>query len=68
MAYTVDGLKRIFMHDNKKLEDIPNMSLEQIKDFYSNQFPELNNANISGPEVKENVLVYTFSNKIGTKG
>ena len=64
----VTELKRSFKYKDITLNDIPNMSLEEIKDFYSNTYPELINANISAPDVVGEEIVYTFSSKVGVKG
>lgn len=68
MGFEVESLGRSFKYDGKELADIPGMSLEQVKDFYSNSHPELNNANIGAPNVVDGVMVYEFAKKMGTKG
>ncbi len=45
-----------------------NWSEKQVKEFYSAQYPELNNANISAPEYTEDAIVYNFETNLGTKG
>jgi len=44
------------------------MSVEEVKSFYANQYPELTTAAISGPEIVANSIQYTFSRAIGPKG
>ena len=46
----------------------PNWTPEQVKDFVANQYPEIMNSEWSGPDHKDDKLVYTISNKYGTKG
>lgn len=65
----VKQLERVFVFNNKELKDIdPTFSPVKVKKVYSNQYPELNNATISGPEIKGNKAVYTFEAKVGTLG
>ena len=70
MAFEVTGLSRTFVYKEQVLEDpASSMSLEQVKDFYTATYPELNNSNIGAPEVVNDKLQYTFAEKpIGTKG
>jgi len=64
-------LKRAFVFNDIELED-PNKdyTTEQVKDFYSDQYPELVNANVKGPEIreKEGKILYTFGVEVGKKG
>jgi PRTRC genetic system protein C len=62
-------LKRSFSFNGLKLPE-PNdrMSVEEVKSFYANQYPELTTAAISGLEIVGNLIQYTFSRAIGTKG
>lgn len=39
-----------------------------MKAFYANQYPELTTAAVSGPEIIGDVMQYTFSRAIRTKG
>lgn len=63
------ALKRSFSFNGLKLPE-PNerMSLEEVKAFYANQYPELTTAAVSGPEIVGDVMQYTFTRAIGTKG
>ena len=62
-------LKRSFSFNGLKLpEPDEQMSVEEVKSFYANQYPELTTAAISGPEIIGNSIQYTFSRAIGTKG
>ena len=62
-------LKRVFKHGDIILED-PNSSIskDDVLDFYSNQYPELTNAHVTGPTVIDDKLQYEFSTSVGTKG
>jgi|TARA_Y100000034_G_C6672209_1_gene295155 PRTRC genetic system protein C len=64
-----EELKRIFIHKETELDD-PNINLNvnDVLDFYSGQYPELTNASVEGPEIKEDKIVYKFQSNIGTKG
>jgi PRTRC genetic system protein C len=65
----VSKLDRVFKFDNKTLKDPDSsMSTDDVLNFYSNQYPELNNAKVSGPVVKDDKLEYEFSTSVGTKG
>lgn len=61
--------RRVFMFNDIELTD-PNAdyTAEQVKDFYSDQYPELINANIKGPEIKSDKILYTFGVEVGKKG
>jgi len=62
-------LKRSFSFNGLKLpEPDERMSVEEVKSFHANQYPELTTAAISGPEIVGNSIQYTFSRAIGTKG
>jgi len=62
-------LSRVFVYGNEELSDPnPNLSPEEVMDIYSNQYPELLNANISGPKIVKGTAQYEFSKNIGTKG
>ena len=62
-------LKRSFSFNGLKLpEPDEQMSVEEVKSFYANQYPELTTAAISGPEIVGKSIQYTFSRAIGTKG
>jgi PRTRC genetic system protein C len=62
-------LKRSFSFNGLKLpEPDERMSIEEVKSFYANQYPELTTAAISRPEIVGNSIQYTFSRAIGTKG
>ena len=69
MALTITNQKREFEWDGQVLPD-PNQSWSQtqVLDHYAAVHPELLNANIVGPTVKDGVVKYEFKNNLGTKG
>jgi PRTRC genetic system protein C len=61
--------KRVFKHNGNPLSDPDtSMSPAAVKDLYSAMYPELLNAEIKGPDVVADELVYTFHRTTGTKG
>ena len=69
MALTVSTKNRVFKFNGMVLSDPnPNMSVSEVCKFYAMQYPELTNANIEGPEVNGDEVVYTFGKSLGTKG
>lgn len=73
MALNIKGLKRVFIlkkgNGTLTLEDPDSrMSLSEVTDFYSMNYPELTTATLHGPELEEDRAVYRFKTTIGTKG
>ena len=73
MALDIKGLKRVFIlkkgYGTLTLEDPDSrMSLSEVTDFYSINYPELTTATLHGPELEEDRAVYRFKTTIGTKG
>ena len=73
MALDIKGLKREFIlkkgNGTLTLEDPDSrMSLSEVTDFYSINYPELTTATLHGPELEEDRAVYRFKTTIGTKG
>lgn len=73
MALDIKGIKRVFKlkkgNSTLVLEDPDSrMSLTEVTDFYSMNYPELTTATLHGPEFEENRAVYHFKTTIGTKG
>ena len=65
-------MKRVFIlkkgNDTLTLEDPDSrMSLSEVTDFYSMNYPELTTATVHGPVIKEDKAVYEFKTTIGTK-
>lgn len=73
MALDIKGLKRVFIlkkgNDTLTLEDPDSrMSLSEVTDFYSMNYPELTTATVHGPEIEDDRAVYEFKTTIGVKG
>ena len=73
MALDIKGLKRVFIlkkgNGTLTVEDPDSrMSLSEVTDFYSINYPELTTATLHGPELEEDRAVYRFKTTIGTKG
>lgn len=73
MALDIKGIKRVFKlkkgNSTLVLEDPDSrMSLTEVTDFYSMNYPELTTATLHGPEFEEARAVYHFKTTIGTKG
>ena len=62
-------LKRSFAFLGVKLPDPnPKLSAEEVRSFYSAQYPDLATAAIIGPEAVGDKLAFRFERAIGTKG
>ena len=73
MALDIKGIKRVFKlkkgNSTLVLEDPDSrMSLTEVTDFYSMNYPELTTATLHGPEFEEDRAVYHFKTTIGTNG
>ena len=73
MALDIKGIKRVFKlkkgNSTLVLEDPDSrMSLTEVTDFYSMNYPELTTATLHGPELEEDRAIYRFKTTIGTKG
>ncbi len=65
MALDIKGIKRVFKlkkgNSTLVLEDPDSrMSLTEVTDFYSMNYPELTTATLHGPEFEEDRAVYHF--------
>lgn len=68
MSVTVQQT-RIFKYGALVLDDPgADMSLNEVKEFYGEVYPELTQSNIEGPEITDEGLVYEFRKTVGTKG
>lgn len=70
---TTTTLPRIFIFSTSDKEirladPSDKLSVEAVRNFYANTYPILTTAIISGPEIKDDEVVYTFSAELGTKG
>jgi PRTRC genetic system protein C len=62
-------LKRSFSFQGLKLPDPnPKLTAEEVRPFYSAQYPDLATAAITGPEAVGDKLIFRFERSIGTKG
>lgn len=69
MALQIQGVKRQFKHGNRQLDDPdPNMTPEEVMQFYAGTYPELTTSNVHGPKMEGEVAVYEFKTTVGTKG
>lgn len=73
MALEIKGIKRVFKlkkgGNMLQLDDPnPDMSPNEVMDFYSMTYPELTTATLHGPVIEEDCAVYEFKTTIGTKG
>lgn len=64
-----EALVREFHYNGIRIPDPgQDLSVEQVRDLLTPQFPEIATASVSGPEATGTVMRYTFSRAIGTKG
>ena len=68
MTLQVKALPRAFSYGGLKLPDIPGLTVEQVRDHYTTQYPELSTSTITGPEATGTCMQFTFSRAIGSKG
>jgi PRTRC genetic system protein C len=62
-------LLREFNYNGVRIPDpAPQMSVEQVRDLLTPQFPEIATATLTGPEDTGTTLRYTFNRAIGSKG
>ena len=62
-------LLREYNYNGVRIPDpAPQMSVEQVRDLLTPQFPEIATATLTGPEDTGTTLRYTFSRAIGSKG
>jgi PRTRC genetic system protein C len=64
-----EAMVREFYYNGIRIPDPgPGLTVDQVRDLITPQFPEVATAAVSGPEAAGSVLRYTFSRAIGTKG
>jgi PRTRC genetic system protein C len=69
MAIEVKEIKRVFSYNNEKLVDPnPEMSPNEVLDFYANTHPELTTAQAVEKGIEGNTVTYEFTVVKGTKG
>lgn len=62
-------LSREFFYSSIRLADPDRrLSPEEVRNFFSAQYPEIVTATITGPEAVGDKLRYTFTRAIGAKG
>jgi len=62
-------LQKVYEFNGVRLPAISNdLSPEETRNLYSQQYPEISTATITGPEVVGDKLIYKFSRAIGSKG
>lgn len=69
MALIKTELKRVFEYKKEKLAD-PNPALTpaEVIDFYSDTYPELVNATMTGPKIEGDNAIFNFEVKFKEKG
>ncbi|WP_426172523.1 PRTRC system protein C [Pseudoduganella sp. R-34] len=69
MAIEVSKLSRKFNFNGVDLPD-PGASFtpDEVRDIYSNQYPDLATAIVNDPAIDGDVATYSFSRNVGTKG
>jgi PRTRC genetic system protein C len=66
---TIRKMTRSFKYSGLVLPDpAPDLDVESVRSLYSASYPEITTAALTGPEVVDGMLVYTFTKAIGTKG
>ena len=73
MALNIQGVQRNFrakLNGKDQNLDDPNSDFtpDEVMVFYSNNYPELTTATVSGPVLKDDIAVYEFKTTVGTKG
>jgi PRTRC genetic system protein C len=62
-------LLREFLYNGVRIPDPgPELTVDQVRDLLTPNYPEIATASVSGPEDTGSVLRYTFSRAIGSKG
>lgn len=46
----------------------PNLSKDEVLNFYAATYPALITALVAGPEFRDDAVVYSFTSTMGTKG
>src|SRR5882672_2521969 len=65
----VQVLAREFVYHGVRLPDPnPDLTVEQVRDMYVAQYPELATAAVEGPSPVNDSMRYTFTRAVGTKG
>ena len=63
------ALAREFHYNGVRIPDPgPELTVEQVRDLLTPNYPEIATASVAGPEATGSALRYTFSRAIGSKG
>jgi PRTRC genetic system protein C len=46
----------------------PSLDVDAVRSVYSAAYPEITTAAVTGPEIVDGKIVYTFKASVGTKG
>lgn len=69
MAVTVEKMAREFVFDDVTLPDPnPDFTVDQVREMYIPQYPEMTNASVVGPEAHNGRMRYRFQRAVGAKG
>jgi PRTRC genetic system protein C len=69
MAIETTALTRIFKYNDLRLPDPDaSMSPDDVLEFYSNQYPELTNANVGEFFIEDDKQIFELNKTTGTKG
>ncbi|HEY0308125.1 MAG TPA: PRTRC system protein C [Acidobacteriaceae bacterium] len=69
MNLQLHAMEREFYYNGVRIPDPgPELTVEQVRDLLTPNYPEIATASVSGPEDTGSVLRYTFSRAIGSKG
>ena len=64
-----EALHREFYYNGVRIPDPgPDMTVEQVRDLLTPNYPDIATATLTGPEDTGSALRYTFSRAIGSKG
>lgn len=69
MAIEAAPIVRKFVYNGTELPDPnPNLNADEVQNILAATHPELANAAIDGPVMKDGKQTYTFIKSVGTKG
>jgi PRTRC genetic system protein C len=65
----IERTQREFRYSGLVLPDpAPSLDIDAVRAVYASSYPEITTAAVSGPEVVDGKLVWTFTRVVGTKG
>lgn len=69
MSISISEAKRLFFFNSVPLPDPGcEFTVEEVRDIYSAQYPDISTALIDGPDITEDGVTYKFIRNVGTKG